>query len=112
MLNEGIITNSARSLVKSEMLRQLSRLRETTPQQWEGRVFRALTGHRREDVDWEFEDNQAGYYTWIKSFDSLIDELIEDGYVRVEHNEDGSRTLWANEVDPPVDYSYMAYPRR
>ena len=99
MLNEGIITNSTKSLVKSEMLRQLTE--ETTPEQWERRVFEAVTKHKREDVDWEFEDNQAGYYTWIKSFDGLIDELIEDGYVMSVANQDGSRMIKAPPVTPP-----------
>jgi hypothetical protein len=110
MLNEGIITNDARSLVKSEMIRQLRMLGETTPEIWERRVFRALTGHSRRDVDWEFEDNQAGYYTWIKSFDGLIDELVEDGYAKVVENEDRTRTMVAVETDPAIEYSYMAYP--
>ena len=112
MLNEGIVANDSASLVKSEMIRQLQHLRETTPQDWERRVFRALTGHSREDLDWEFEDNQAGYYTWVKSFDRLIDELIEDGYVKVIDNKDNTRTLAAVEPDPAVDVSFMAYPSR
>jgi hypothetical protein len=111
MLNEGIITNDARSLVKTEMIKQLQKLGETTPEAWERNVFRALTGKTREDIDWEFEDNQAGYYTWVKSFDALIEELIEDGYVKVVENKDNTRTLAATETDPPIDYSYMAYPR-
>ena len=112
MLNEGIITNDAKSLVKSEMIRQLWRVKETTPEQWERRVFEALTGGRREDVDWSFEDNQAGYYTWIKSFDQLIEELVEDGYVKIETKGDGDRTLRPASVDPPLDYSFAVYPRR
>lgn len=112
MLNEGIVTSDAKVLMKSEMLRQIWQLRAVTPDIWERRVFQALTGQRREDVDWELEDNQAGYYTWIKSFDGLIEELIEDGYVVVEAHSDGSRTLKATEADPPLAVSPLVAPGR
>ena len=111
MLNEGIIASDARSLVKSEMLKQLWSAKQTTPDAWERAVFSSLTGHSREDIDWEFEDNQAGYYTWVKSFDTLIEELIEDGYVKVDASQ-GEKTLIATEPDPMVDLSRMAYPSR
>ena len=110
MLNEGLVSNSAKKLVKSEMIRQVRRLRQTTPEAWERKVFESLTGRSREDVDWELEDNQEGYYTWVKSFDALIEELIDDGFVRVERNDDGSRTLHAVAVDPPLDFSHLVYP--
>ena len=31
------------------------------------------------DVDWSVVDNQAGYYLWLRSFDQLVGELVEDG---------------------------------
>lgn len=111
MLNEGIITSDAKSLVKSEMLKQLWSAKQTTPDDWERAVFSSLTGQTREDVDWEFEDNQAGYYTWVKSFDNLIAELIEDGYVRMDESK-GEKMLVATESDPMVELSRMAYPSR
>ena len=97
-------------MVKSEMIRQLGKLRETTPEQWERTVFEAFTHHKREDVDWSFEDNQAGYYTWIKSFDNLIQELIEDGYVSVKAEDGGKKTLIATDRDPSIEYSHAVYP--
>ena len=109
MLNEGLLNNSMKTLIKTEMIRQLRRLQQTTPETWERRVFESLTGQSREDVDWELEDNQAGYYTWVKSFDALIEELMADGYVRVEKNDDDSRTLHAVVADPPVDFSHLVY---
>lgn len=108
-LNEGIITNDTKSLVKSEMLRQLWTIKETTPDAWERAVFTSMTGHTREDVDWEFEDNQAGYYTWVKSFDLLIEELAEDGYVKVEQR-GGERYLVATPVDEAPEFSHLTYP--
>lgn len=112
MLNEGIITSDARTLIKSEMVRQLRTLGATTPDEWERAVFRAVTGHDREEVDWRIEDNQAGYYSWIKSFDSLIGELIEDGYVRSEQAaESNERTLIPVPLDDPIDYSQLVYPK-
>ena len=69
-------------------------------------MFTAITGHSREDVDWQIEDNQAGYYTWLKRFDQLIGELIEDGYMISE----GSAELVATEAESPTQYSYLVYP--
>jgi len=106
MLNEGMIQNDAASLVKSEMVRQIQRLGPTTPDELERAVFEAIVGHKREEFDWDNKDNQAGYYTWIKSFDQLISELVEDGYIRVEEE----RKLVPTETDPPIDYSHLVYP--
>ena len=87
MLNEGLIVNDTTALVKSEMVNQIRRLGPTTPDELERAVFRSITGHEREEVDWDIKDNQAGYYSWVKSFDQLISELVEDGYIRVEGDE-------------------------
>ena len=108
MLNEGLILNSTASLVKSEMVNQIRRLGPTTPDELERAVFRAITGHDRDEVDWDVEDNQAGYYSWIKSFDQLITELVEDGYIRVEQR----RTLVPTEAEPHGEYSHLVYPPR
>lgn len=106
MLNEGLIVNDTTALVKSEIVNQIRRLGATTPDDLERAVFRAITGHDREEVDWEVEDNQAGYYTWVKSFDQLIAELIEDGYIRTEE----VRRLVPTEAEPSVEYSHLVYP--
>ena len=90
------------------MVKQIRRLGPTTPDQFERAVFKALTGHDREEVDWDQEDNQAGYYTWVKSFDQLINELVEDGYILVEER----RVLKPSEADPQVDYSHLVYPKQ
>jgi hypothetical protein len=111
-LNEGIIMSDSKILMKSEMLRQLALLKETTPDEWERKVFESLTGHKREDVDWDFEDNQAGYYTWVLSFDQLISELEEDGYVRVADAGGNRKVLIAAESDPADGYSQFVYPSR
>ncbi|MBN2241673.1 MAG: hypothetical protein JW793_03205 [Acidobacteria bacterium] len=109
-VNEGIVTGDTKVQVKSEMLRQLARLKETTPDLWERAVFESLTGHRREEVDWDREDNQAGYYTWIRSFDQLIAELEEDGYVRSETLEGNRKILKKTDWDPSIQYSELVYP--
>jgi len=96
-LHEGVVLENTASQVRSEMIRQLRRLGETTPKEWEKATFHGLTGGQREEVDWSFDDNQAGAYTWIKSFDGLIEELIDDGYVKVV-NHNGSRTLVARDT--------------
>ena len=109
MLNEGIITSDARSLVKSEMLKQLWSAKQTTPDDWERAVFSSLTGQTREDVDWEFEDNQAGYYTWLKTFDRYAGELVEDGFVDSTER-DGAKLFIALEADPAIGWSPLVGP--
>jgi hypothetical protein len=106
MLNEGIIVNDTKTLVKSAIVDQIRRLGRATPDELERAVFRALTGHEREEVDWEHEDNQAGYYTWLKSFDQLVAELIEDGYITTEE----PSALAATQSEPQSQYSYLVYP--
>lgn len=109
MLNEGLIVNDTTALVKSEMVKQSRRLGPTTPDALERAVFKAITGHEREEVDWDVKDNQAGYYSWIKSFDRLIGELIEDGYIRAEGQE--HRQLMPTEAEPQSGYSHLVYPK-
>jgi hypothetical protein len=107
MLNEGMIANSAAALVKSEMVKQIRELGPCSPDEFERAVFKALTGRNREEVDWDLDDNQAGFYTWLKSFDQLIDELVEDGFMRVKE----TRILMPTEADPQIEFSHLAYPK-
>lgn len=112
MLNEGIVVSDATVLVKSEIINQIRRLGSTSPVELERVVFESLTGHKREEVDWEIEDNQAGYYTWLRSFDQLVDELVQDDYILVETEGNGSkRVLAPSESLPSVDYSQLVYPK-
>lgn len=112
MLNEGIVVNNTKTLMKSEIVRQLGRLGSTDPETLGRAVFHGVTGHSVDDVDWTVEDNHAGYYTWIRSFDGLISELEEDGYLTVEPGSDGTHTLHAVHTDPAIEYSHQAYPHR
>jgi hypothetical protein len=106
MLNEGIILNSTPASLRSEMVRQIHRLGEATPDTWERAVFESLVGATREDVDWDFEDNQAGYYTWLKAFDQYAQELVDDGFVEVLER-DGASLFVARETDPAIDWSAL-----
>ena len=106
MLNEGLILNSTSALVKSEIVNQVRRLGATTPDSLERAVFKALVGHAREDVDWDIEDNQAGYFTWLRSFDQLVQEVIEDGYMMTEEPD----KLVPTEAETVSEYSHLAYP--
>jgi hypothetical protein len=106
MLNEGLIVNDTKALVKSEIVNQIRHLGFTTPDELERAVFKSLVGHERDEVDWDIQDNQAGYYTWLKSFDGLISELIEDGYILAED----SGNLVATEAEPISEYSHVVYP--
>jgi hypothetical protein len=104
MLNEGLITGDQRTLIKSEMVRHLHAVGRTTTGDWERAVFTALTDHDRDEIDWEVPDNKAGYYLWIKAFDQLVEELVEDGYARVVA--EGEHPLIASvERDDDVRYS-------
>ena len=106
MLNEGLIVNDTTALVKSEIVNQSRRLGPAKPDQLEAAVFQALIGHSRDEVDWDIEDNKAGYFTWVKSFDHLIHELIEDGYLLTGD----SGTLVPTEAEPLSEYSHLVYP--
>ena len=106
MLNESLILNDTSALVKSKIVNQIRHLGPTTPDSLERAVFKALVGQDREEVDWDVEDNQAGYYTWLKSFDRLIHELIEDGYIRAEE----PNILAPTEAESVSQYSRLAYP--
>jgi hypothetical protein len=111
VLNEGLVHADSRTKIKSEMVRQIHKLGATTPEQWEGAVFEAFTGGRREDIDWDVEDNKAGYFLWVKTFDELIGELEEDGYVTVATEGDG-KILRPVDTDEPIDYSSFVYPEK
>jgi hypothetical protein len=110
VLNEGVVISNTKTVVKSVMIRVLHKLGPTTPDDWERAVFKEITGHEREDVDWTVEDNQAGYYSWMRSFDQLVTELIEDGYVREEEAGEGRRQLVPVENDPNIDWAQFVYP--
>jgi hypothetical protein len=111
MLNEGIITNGSEALLKSEMVRQLKKLGETTPEEWERATFKAFTGGTRDELDWEVEDNKAGYFLWIKTFDAFIDELVSEGYAVVETAESGERkSIRPGEAEGTGDWSQLVYP--
>lgn len=106
MLNEGLIVNDSTALVKSEIVNQIRRLGPSSPDALEQAVFKALVGHDRDEIDWEIEDNQAGYYTWVRSFDEMVKELIEDGYILEGEN----NTLSPTEAESLSEYSHLVYP--
>jgi hypothetical protein len=109
-LNEGVVSEDSKIQVKNEMIRQLRTMGAADPDAWERAVFEAMTGHTREDVDWDVEDNQAGYHLWIKSFDGLIEELVDDGYVREERGEGDARVLRPTSSEPDLQMSQVVYP--
>lgn len=106
MLNEGLIVNDTTSLVKSEIVSQIRRLGPSAPDALERAVFEALVGRNHEEIDWDIEDNHAGYYTWGKTFDGLVQELIADGYILSEER----GTLVPTEAEPVSEYSHLVYP--
>jgi len=112
ILNEGVIFTDTSAAMKSEMIRQLDLLKETTPTEWEKAVFESLTGYRRDDVDWDVPGSQAAYYMWIRSFDSLISELKEEGYVNVVEKGANRKVLRKAEGDPKLEFSQFVYPHR
>jgi hypothetical protein len=111
MLNEGIVKPDTRQLMKTEMIRELHQLGGATPLRWQHAVFRRCTGEDFSEVDWDFEDNQAGAFLWTKSFDQLIDELVGEGFVCEATDErTGEAILVPGDVDPAIDYSRFVYP--
>lgn len=111
MLNEGIIKPDLRQLMKTAMIRALHDLGSATPSRWQEAVFKRCTGEDFSELDWDFEDNQAGAVLWIKSFDQLIRELVEDGFVREEQSEGSAKPVMVLvDVDPEIDWSRFVYP--
>jgi hypothetical protein len=111
MENEGILVSTSWMLMKDEMINAIRELGSGTPDEWERAVFERLTGHNRDDVDFEVDDNQAGYFLWLKTFDKLVAELIDDGYVTAENGEDGAPPrIVAREADPSLAWNRLVYP--
>jgi hypothetical protein len=111
MLNEGIVRPDTRQLMKTEMIREIHELGSATPLQWQHAVFKRCTGEEFSELNWEIQDNQAGAFLWTKSFDQLVAELVEDGFVREsEDRKTGEGILVAVDVDPNIDWSRFVYP--
>ncbi len=88
-----VVEETSASL-KAQMLRQLRLLGEASSDGWERAVFQALTGGTREDVDWDHQDNYAGYALWLQTFGLLVAELITEGTVHREAR-DGNYLMFA-----------------
>jgi hypothetical protein len=111
VLNEGIVKPDVRQLMKTEMIREMHELGSATPLRWQHAVFKRCTGEDFSDLDWDHEDNKAGAFLWTKSFDQLIVELLEDGFVREARDESSGETiLMPVDVDPDIDWSKFVYP--
>ena len=103
MLNEGAVISSSKIQIKSMIIHHLRQLGPTDPERLERAAFHALTGHRREEIDFSEQCNQAGYHEWVRSFDRLVSELVEDGYIQRERFGGGdAQRLVPLEADPPV----------
>jgi hypothetical protein len=111
MLNEGIVQPDARQLMKTEMIREIHELGSATPVRWQHAVFKRCTGEDFSELDWDFEDNKAGAFLWTKSFDQMVKELVEDGFVREAEDEStGEAVIVPVDVDPDIDWSKFVYP--
>jgi len=111
MLNEGIIKPDVRQLMKTEMIRELHQLGSATPLSWQHAVFKRCTGENFSELDWNYEDNKAGAFLWTKSFDQLVGELVDEGFVReAQDQKSGEAILVAVDVDPDIDWSRFVYP--
>jgi len=109
MVNEGVVISSSATELRSQMLTELERLGAADADAWEQAVFTALTGANRNAVDWDIEDNQAGYNLWIKAFDQLIQELIDDGFVLlVDGAQRSERRFTLRDIDPPVEFDRLS----
>lgn len=87
MLNEGPVTDTKRHRIKSAMMRELERLREADARTWERATFRAITGESVDDIDWNTQENVAGYRLWMGTFEQIAAELEADGYVEFTHRD-------------------------
>ena len=113
MLNEGIIKPDARQLMKTEMIQELHVLGGTTPLRWQHAVFKRCTGEDFTELDWDHEDNKAGAFLWTKSFDQLVEELVDEGFVcQAQDKKSGEAILVPVDVDPDIDWSRFVYPSK
>ena len=92
-----VVEETSASL-KAQMLRQLRLLGEATSDGWERAVFQTLTGGTREDVDWNCQENYAGYALWLRTFGGLVAELIVEGAVLREER-DGRVVMFARPAE-------------
>jgi hypothetical protein len=106
VVNEGIVRPDIRQLMKTEMMRELQELGGATPQRWQEAVFKRITGEEFSELDWDFEHNHAGAFLWTRSFDELIRELVEDGFVRDGESKDSTeRMIVPVDSDPEINWS-------
>jgi hypothetical protein len=73
--------------LKAQMMTQLRLLGVTTPGRWEEAVFRVLTGHTRDELDWSYRPNITGYRHWVATFGQLVAELVLEGLVKHEQRD-------------------------
>jgi hypothetical protein len=98
MSNRIAVVQETSASLKAQMLRQLRLLGEATSDGWERAVFQALTGGTREDVDWDHQENYAGYALWLQTFGVLVAELITEGAV-VREERDGRIVMFARPAE-------------
>lgn len=72
---------SEKQRIKTAMMREIERLKETDARTWEQATFHAITGEPVENVDWAFQDNVNGYKLWMGTFEQIAKELEREGYV-------------------------------
>jgi len=87
MPNEGAINGTRKHQLKSAMMQQIERLKETDARTWEQATFTAITGESVDDIDWEIKENVAGYRLWMGTFEQIAHELEADGYVEFTHRD-------------------------
>ena len=99
MINEGRIVEDRKARVRSVMVQEIQRLGPTTPNEWQHQTYHVLTGIDPDKLDLSDVETEKTYFTWVRTFDTLIDELIDDGYVTLrEHN--GEWLLVPTEEEP------------
>ena len=98
MSNRISVVEETSASLKAQMLRQLRLLGEATSDGWERVVFKTLTGGTREDVDWDHQENYAGYALWLQTFGHLVAELIIEGAVLREER-DGRVVMFARPAE-------------
>ena len=97
-----VVEETSASL-KAQMLRQLRLLGEATSDGWERAVFQTLTGGTREDVDWNCQENYAGYAL----FDLDDDSPVLDGFSSPRVTGDFARVLEGEVWAPLSSYGVL-----
>jgi hypothetical protein len=109
MLNEGTVVGTPANRIKAEVVKHVRMQGPVSQADLEQAVFRGVTGHDRDEVDWNVEENRLGYAAWTESLRQLIGELVDDGHLEVDEEQrfTAVETEPATQREPGMEQDYF-----